>query len=121
MGKVVGLTIVILLIAGGGFFYWKYHYTYSDGNRSGLLQKFSHKGNMFKTYEGELVLIGIVQNQNSSFATEKFYFSVEEKSVAEKLMTAEGKRVVLHYEQKKGTLPWRGESEYIVDQVVSME
>ncbi len=121
MGKIGGFIIVLLLVVGGVFFYWKYYYTYSDGNRSGLLQKFSHKGNVFKTYEGELVLNSLVQNNMSPLSTEKFYFSVAEKAVAEKLQTAEGKRVVLHYQQKNGKISWRGESEYIVDNVVSID
>jgi len=48
-----GLAILLILAIYG---YWKYFYTYSDGYRAGLLQKFSHKGTFVKTYEGELVL-----------------------------------------------------------------
>lgn len=33
----------------------------------------------------------------------------------------EGKNVKLHYLQKNGTLPWRGDSEYIVDEVLPGE
>jgi hypothetical protein len=99
------------------FSYWKYFYTYSDGYRSGLLQKLSHKGNIFKTYEGELVQRSIVSTGNVAIASEKFYFSVANDSVAKTMMNFEGKNVRLHYRQKNGTLPWRGESEYIVDAV----
>lgn len=107
----------ILLLVLGLFGYWKYFYTYSDGYRSGLLQKLSHKGNVFKTYEGELVQRSIVSTTNVGIASEKFFFSVASDSVAKKMMGLEGKNVRLHYEQKNGTLPWRGESEYIVDGV----
>jgi hypothetical protein len=106
--------LLLVLIA---FVYWKYFYTYSDGNRSGLLQKLSHKGNVFKTYEGELVQRSIVSTNNVGIASEKFYFSVVSDSVAKVMLNLEGKNVKLHYLQKNGTLPWRGDSEYIVDGV----
>ena len=106
--------IILLLLAGIGF-WWKYFYTYSDGFRSGLLQKLSHKGNVMKTYEGELVMSSISSTNNVALASEKFYFSIANDSIAKSLMNFEGKRVRLHYEQKNGKLPWRGESEYIVD------
>lgn len=108
--------ITILVVAV--IFYWKYFYTYSDGNRSGLLQKFSHKGNIFKTYEGELVQRSIVSTSNVGIASEKFYFSVTSDSIAKLIQLMEGKNVRVHYKQKKGTLPWRGESTYIVDGIV---
>lgn len=103
-------TVVLVVI-----FWWKYFYTYSDGFRSGLLQKLSHKGNIFKTYEGELVQRSIVSTSNVGIASEKFYFSVEQDSLAKAMERYEGKNVKIHYQQKNGTLPWRGESEYIVD------
>jgi hypothetical protein len=115
--KFVRWFIFILIIVLGAFVYWKYFYTYSDGNRSGLLQKFSHKGNVFKTYEGELVLSSVASTTNVALASEKFFFSVTNDSVAKALMNYEGKRVKLHYTEKNGTLPWRGDSKYIVDGV----
>ena len=120
MRKGIFLTVLVVLLVIAGWFYWKYYFTYSDGNRTGLLQKFSHKGNMFKTYEGELVLSSLTSTGVSSLGTEKFYFSVADENVAKKIETMEGKRVTLHYAEKKGTLPWRGDSPYVVDEV-SME
>jgi len=110
-----GLTILLVVLAI--FFYWKYFFTYSEGNRSGLLQKFSYKGAMFKTYEGELVMSSIQSNRDVSLASEKFHFSVEEKALADKMMQLEGTMVVVHYKEKNGTLPWRGETVYLVDSV----
>ena len=115
--KFVRWFTFILLIVLCLFGYWKYFYTYSDGYRSGLLQKLSHKGNIFKTYEGELVQRSIVSTGNVGIASEKFYFSVASDSVAKAMQNFEGKNVKLHYLQKNGTLSWRGESEYIVDMV----
>lgn len=105
----------LLILCLGAFGYWKYFYTYSDGYRSGLLQKFSHKGNVFKTYEGELIMSSVTSTAGVGIASEKFFFSVTNDSIAKALQSYEGKKVRLHYEQKNGTLPWRGESQYIVD------
>jgi hypothetical protein len=113
--KMVRWFFVILLLFFGVYGYWKYFFTYSDGYRSGLLQKMSHKGNIFKTYEGELVMSSITSKTNVALASEKFLFSVSSDSVATAMQNNEGKFVRLHYQQKNGTLPWRGDSEYIVD------
>jgi hypothetical protein len=111
-------TILILLVLGLGiFFYWKYAFTYSNGNRFGLLQKFSEKGTIFKTYEGEIILSSVRSNMNVPLASEKFFFSVSDKKVAQQLMNLQGKYVTVHYKEKNGTLPWRGDYKYIVDSV----
>ncbi len=111
--------ILILFLMIGTYAYWKYFFTYSDGNRTGLLQKLSRKGTVFKTYEGELVLSSISSTGGVAIASEKFYFSVVDKAVAKKMEAFEGKQVKLHYLQKNGILPWRGESVYIVNEVIS--
>jgi hypothetical protein len=107
------IFVIILIIAGS--VYWNYFFTYSEGFRSGLLQKFSYKGTIFKTYEGEMILSSVQSNKNVAIASEKFEFSVAKESIAKMLDTLQGKNLTLHYKQKNGTLPWRGRSEYIVD------
>jgi hypothetical protein len=115
--KFFRVFFILLLLFAAGFFYWKYYYTYSTGNRYGLLQKFSHKGNLFKTYEGEIILSSIRGNYNVPIASEKFFFSVVDKNVASQLMNAQGKFVTVHYQEKNGTLSWRGDTPYVVDSV----
>ncbi len=115
--KYISMFLVVFLLVGGILFWWKYYYTYSDGFRSGMLQKLSHKGNLMKTYEGELVLSSIASTSGVALASEKFFFSIANDSLAKSMMNLEGKKVRVHYEQKKGTLPWRGDSPYIVDAV----
>ncbi|NEW85119.1 MAG: hypothetical protein GZ094_22520 [Mariniphaga sp.] len=108
------LIIVLLL---GSFVYWKYSFTYSEGYRAGLLQKFSLKGNVFKTYEGEMILSSVQSNTNVAIASEKFFFSVTDKNVALQLEKVQGESIVVHYREKNGTLPWKGENTYFVDSV----
>ena len=118
MWKKIGywsLAIVIVLIVAFGYF--KYGFVYSKGYRAGLLQKFSEKGVIFKTYEGEMILSSVQSNANVAIASEKFLFSVADDAVAKQLEQIQGKNVVVHYKEKNGALPWIGESHYIVDSV----
>lgn len=108
-------TIFIIVISF--YVYWKYFYTYSDGYRAGLLQKFSHKGNLIKTYEGEMILSSIKSTMNAPLNSEKFFFSVTDGKLAQKIDTIQGQMVIVHYQQKNGILFWHGESPYLVDSV----
>jgi hypothetical protein len=110
-------SLVIFIIAIVGFGYFKYGFTYSKGYRAGLLQKFSEKGVIFKTYEGEMILSSVQSNADVAIASEKFLFSVAKDDVARQMEQIQGKHVVVHYKEKKGALPWVGESNYIVDSV----
>ncbi|MCX6252337.1 MAG: hypothetical protein NTX61_16515 [Bacteroidetes bacterium] len=115
--KTFYLFITLIIIVTGIFIYWKYFYTYSDGYRAGLLQKFSHKGNIIKTYEGEMILSSVSSNMNVAIASEKFYFSVTNEKMAKQLDTMQGRMVIVHYKQKNGALFWHGDSGYLVDSV----
>jgi hypothetical protein len=117
MRKFLGIFSVILVLALTGFIYWKYFFTYSSGYRSGLLQKFSHKGTIFKTYEGEMILSSIRSNANVALASEKFLFSVSNEQIAKQMELMQGRMVTVHYRNKNGTLPWRGDTPFIVDSV----
>lgn len=64
-----------------------------------------------------MILSSIKSNMNVALASEKFFFSVTDKNVANELMNAQGKFVTVHYEEKNGTLSWRGDTPYIVDSV----
>lgn len=117
--KKIAIVAGILIVAVFSFlFYWNYYNTYSEGNRAGILQKFSKKGSLFKTYEGELVMSSIATTGSTTIASEKFYFSVKDKKVAKELFGLEGKHVTLRYEQKRGHLPWSGDTNYFITGVV---
>jgi len=109
--------ITILVIVLAVFIYIKYFYTYSEGYRAGLLQKFSKKGVIFKTYEGEMILSSVRSNRDIAIASEKFFFSVKTEGVANKLNQLQGEYIVVHYREKNGVLPWVGETRYLVDSV----
>jgi hypothetical protein len=117
MKKNLSWIVLIVIIILASLIYWKYFFTYSEGYRAGLLQKFSKKGNIFKTYEGEMILSSVRSNLNVALASEKFLFSVQEKTVSGKLDQIQGEFIVVHYKEKNGILPWRGETKYLVDSV----
>lgn len=115
--KYLYLALAVFILIIGIWIYISYFFTYSDGYRSGMLQKFSRKGNIFKTYEGEMILSSVQSDKNVSITSEKFLFSVADKEVALQLEKMQGKAVVVHYTQKNNTLPWRGDTPFIVTSV----
>ena len=85
-------------------------YTYSSGDRAGYVQKFSKKGWVCKTWEGELSMVNIPGQ-----AQERWYFTVRDDSVARVLSNVMGQRVALTYEEHRG-VPFSciGETSYFV-------
>jgi len=115
--KVMYLILTLAIVLGGVYIYWKYFYTYSEGYRAGLLQKFSRKGTFFKTYEAEMILSSVASKTNIAIASEKFYFSVTDENLVPKLDTIQGQNIIVHYIQKNSSVFWRGDSQYLVDSV----
>jgi hypothetical protein len=92
-------------------------WTYSRGERAGYVQKFSKKGWICKTWEGELAMVSIPGTM-----PEKFYFTVKDDSIAERINTSMGKRVALTYQQHRGVpMTCFGETEYFVVGVKAVE
>jgi hypothetical protein len=90
------------------------HLSYSEGERAGYLQKFSKRGWVCKTWEGEILLTSM-----PGAIPEKFEFSVRDDAIAQQLMAATGKRVLLGYEQHKGVpVDCFGETEYYISKVI---
>ncbi|HEY0488791.1 MAG TPA: hypothetical protein VGD30_04690 [Telluria sp.] len=88
-------------------------WSYSEGERAGYLQKFSRKGWLCKTWEGEILLSSM-----PGAIPERFAFSVRDDEVARQLAAATGKRVLLSYAQHRGVpSSCFGETEYFVEKV----
>ncbi|MCS7101705.1 MAG: hypothetical protein NZL99_08430 [Burkholderiaceae bacterium] len=105
------VPIAALLVAL--YFYLALSWNYSTGERAGYVQKFSKKGWICKTWEGELAMVSM-----PGAAQEKFFFTVWDDRVAEDINRAMGRRVSLHYEEKVG-LPTScfGETRHFVTKV----
>ena len=92
-------------------------WTYSTGERAGYVQKFSKKGWICKTWEGELAMVALPGTMS-----EKFYFTVRSDSVAGRINGSLGRRVALSYRQHMG-VPTRcfGDTGYWVSDVKVVE
>ena len=88
-------------------------YTYSSGDRVGYVQKFSQKGWLCKTYEGEIAMVNLPGQLANTFQ-----FTVRSDSLAAVINKAQGQRVAIQYEQHKGVpTSCFGETEYFVNGV----
>ncbi len=108
------LGVVLVLAAVFAAYTWvALHWSYSEGERAGFMQKLSKKGWLCKTWEGELSLVAL-----PGAAPEKFLFSVRDDAVAAQINRSVGQRVALTYEQHIG-LPTTcfGDTEYFITQV----
>lgn len=92
-------------------------WVYSSGERAGYVQKFSSKGYVCKTWEGEIVLVSMPGTQ-----AEKFNFTVKNDTVAKQVVESLGKRVRISYEEHKG-IPSAcfGDSPYFVNSIQVLE
>lgn len=113
----LGMLVVLVVVVFAGYTWITLNWSYSKGERAGYIQKFSQKGWLCKTWEGELQMIPV-----PGTVPEKFLFSVREDSIAHKLNSAMGKKVSLYYEQHKG-VPTKcfGETEYFVTDIKIIE
>ena len=89
------LFVLVLLVAG--WFWIALNWSYSSGERAGWVQKFSRKGWLCKTWEGELSMVAM-----PGTVPEKFEFTVLSDEVAQQINHAMGRRVAMHYEQRVG-------------------
>lgn len=109
--KYVIRFFILFVIAFFGYFAFVYYVPYSEGVRSGELIKFSKKGVVFKTWEGEM-------SQGISGA-QIFYFTVpnKEKEVIQKMENLQGRYVKLAYEERYKSFFWWGDTPYFVTAV----
>lgn len=105
----IGKIVVVILLILAGMIYWFYFNVYSDGERKGTLIKLTKKGNLFKTVEGEMWL-----SCRQVVNAEKFYFSITNKIIADSLTNLQDECLQITYQQRRKSLPWRGDSKYIV-------
>lgn len=122
-GTIIFWIILILLLVGAGFGYYKYLWVFSDGTKTGELNSLTYTGYIWKTYEGEMILTGYGSKSatGGSVQSKNFKFSVADKEIAEQLQQLTGQRVTVHFKEYKGALPWRGYERAIVDRIDNAE
>ncbi len=109
---VAGVLLLPVVVVGLWIFS-SFAWSYSEGERAGYVQKFSKKGWLCKTWEGELAMVAVPGSN-----PEKFFFTVRDDAVAQHVNQTMGQRVSLSYQQHKG-LPTTcfGDTEYFVNSV----
>lgn len=109
--KIFIYLIIFITLSITAYTLFIYYFSVSEGVRSGVLSKFSHKGILIKTWEGEL---------NEGFGATRFFpFSVEDnqEQVIEDLKKYQGQYVKLEYTERIKTLPWWGDTHYFIIKV----
>ena len=107
----IGLWGTVVLVVGFVLYtFATLNFSYSKGERVGFVQKIAKRGWVCKTNEGELAMVNMAGQQ-----AEKFYFTVRDDALAQKIESFAGHRVALQYEQHQG-IPTScfGDTQYFV-------
>lgn len=121
MKKIAIISVSVVFVLLTALLLFLLFFNFSKGERAGTISKFSHKGLVIKTWEGQLLIGGLSGNQGSDLTTNAWDFSVYpgDQETREAIFSAmnEGYRVRMVYEQKLFVLRWRGDTEYFVTHV----
>jgi hypothetical protein len=110
--SLMGLVLIVALLAGG-YLLFAYHFTYSQGESVGYVQKLSYKGWVCKTWEGEQMRA----LANMPTIPEKFAFTVRDAAIADQINAHIGQKVVLEYAQHRGLPECFGETQHFIESV----
>ena len=115
--KIIRWIFVTLGVLGILIFCFLYFANYSKGYRAGVPIKVSYKGNIIKTWEGEMNIGGLTNSPEGAIPT-TWDFTVKKSadSVITKIDNAilQGNRVKLLYEEKYVRFFWLGDTKYFV-------
>ena len=108
--KVLGLLIALCVVLPMVYLFFAYTFSYSQGESVGFVQKLSYKGWVCKTWEGEQIR----SIANLQTAPDKFFFTVRDDQVAEKINQSLGEKVVLEYEEHRGLPSCFGDTPHFI-------
>jgi hypothetical protein len=115
--RIAGLILLVVFVI---LFWWRHYFVFGEGVKSGDLNFLVKKGYVFKTWEGRLIQTGFKSNAPGAIQSNEFNFSVDNDSIAIVLERASGKTVELRYKEYLHPLPWRGMSNYVVVEILSI-
>lgn len=121
MKKFAWISGIVIIGVLAGIFWYKFYFVFGEGVKAGSLNYFVKKGVMFKTYEGRVVQEGFQSPTAGGLQSNEFRFSVVDADVAQRLERASGKFVELRYKEYNGILPWRGTSNFVVIEVLTVD
>jgi len=117
MRKILVSLALLIVLLPIGWTWVSLNWSYSEGERAGVLQKFSRKGWACKTDEGDLA-----QYVVAGVAPQIWLFTVRDEQVAEQLKRLVGSKVQMHYTEHRGVpSSCFGDTSYYVDSVVKLE
>jgi hypothetical protein len=96
-GRILLIALVLAVLLAAAWTWFALSWAYSEGERAGVLQKFSKKGWVCKTYEGELALYVV-----GGVAPQIWYFSTRDEKLAQQLASSVGDQIRLHYAEHRG-------------------
>lgn len=114
--KVVLALIIVAMALFLGWWMWQHYFNpYRVSQEKGWIMKVSNEGTLFKTFEGEMISEGYVDDTIPAMHSD-FTFSITNDSLVRTAMrlSQDGKRVVVTYNEYKGTVLWRGNSKHVV-------
>lgn len=121
-GKILTTVVSVLLIGLAIFVYVKFFFVYSEGTNEGDINYFQREGFVFKTYEGKMIQTGYnSHNTSATIQSNEFKFSVVDDRIAEQIDSNSSRQIKLHWKRYLGTLPWRGNSQFVVDSIISVK
>lgn len=120
MKKYLKIAILLIVVIGTVLFWWRFYFAFGEGVKAGNLNFMVRKGYVFKTWEGRLIQDGFKTPAPGAMQSNEFEFSVANDSIATILERCSGKLVEVRYKEYLHSLPWRGMSNYIVTEVLSI-
>ncbi len=113
----IPIVLLILLV----FLWWRFYFVFGEGVKAGQLNFIVKKGYVFKTWEGRIIQEGFKSVTAGALQSNEFDFSIENDSIAQVLELNSGKFLELRYKEYFNAIPWRGNSNYIVSEIISIK
>lgn len=121
MKKFLKIGIPVLIIILAIVFWWRYYFVFGEGVKAGNLNFVVKKGYLFKTWEGRLIQEGFKTPTPNQMQSNEFDFSIADEQIARVLERYSGKFVELRYKEYLNAIPWRGNSNYIVTEILEVK
>ncbi len=117
--KILLLLIAVAMVVLLGWWIWQYYFhPYRVSQEKGWIMKVSNEGTIFKTFEGEMISDKYIEDTLIAMHSD-FHFSIPDDSLALTAMrqAGDGNRIVLTYNEYKGTVLWRGNTRNVVTKI----
>jgi hypothetical protein len=115
----IGIPLLILILAI--VIWWRYYFVFGEGVKAGNLNFVVKKGYVFKTWEGRIIQEGFKTPNPNQMQSNEFEFSVAEDTIAQILERYSGKFVELRYKEYLNAIPWRGNSNFVITEILEVE